>query len=497
MNLFDSASQVTQAVVDYVPTLLAAVGVLIIGWLVALIVRRVVYAALQRTELDNRLTAWISGGGEARVPESEKLLAGMAYYIVMGLVLLGFFEVLGLRIVTEPLNRFLTEIFEYAPRLVAPAILLAAAWALATGLRFAIRRGLDATTFEDRLAEEAGLSGKTTASDTIADTVYWLVFLIFLPAILGALGLQGLLGPVESMVESLLGFLPSLLAAAAIFVAGWLVARIVQRVVTGLLSASGADGLGERAGLANVLKQRPLSEVIGLIVYVLILVPVAISALNALRLEAITRPASQMLETMLQAIPGIFGAFLVLGIAYVAGKLAAGLATSLLAGIGFDNVLADLGLGKATGNQTPSTLAGHLMLVGIMLFATIEAADLIGFAVLSRIITDFTVFVGQVVMAIVIFGIGLYLAQLAARTIAASGSRQAHTLAIAARVAILVLSGSMALRELGLASEIVNMAFGILLAAVAVAAAISFGLGGRDLAARELESWREAVRRDE
>lgn len=176
---------------------------------------------------------------------------------------------------------------------------------------------------------------------------------------------------------------------------------------------------------------------------------------------------------------------------------AAGLATSLLAGLGFDTLTTDLGLGRADAAQKPSGLVGHLVLVAVMLFATIEAAELVGFKVLSRIVADFTVFVGQVVMAVVIFAIGLYLAQLAARTIEASQSRQGHTLAIVARVAILVLSGSMALRELGLASEIVNMAFGILLGAVAIAAAISFGLGGRDLAARELEAWREAVRREE
>jgi hypothetical protein len=58
-----------------------------------------------------------------------------------------------------------------------------------------------------------------------------------------------------------------------------------------------------------------------------------------------------------------------------------------------------------------------------------------------------------------------------------------------ARIAILVLAGSIAIRYMGLANEIVNLAFGLTLGAVAVAVAIAFGIGGRNVAARKLEEW--------
>jgi hypothetical protein len=107
------------------------------------------------------------------------------------------------------------------------------------------------------------------------------------------------------------------------------------------------------------------------------------------------------------------------------------------------------------------------------------------------------VHVGQVILGLVIFGIGLYLANLAAKTVEASGVTQAGLLAVAARIAILVLAGAMALREMGLANEIVNLAFGLLLGAIAVAVALAFGLGGRDIAARELEGWLESIKTEE
>ena len=80
------------------------------------------------------------------------------------------------------------------------------------------------------------------------------------------------------------------------------------------------------------------------------------------------------------------------------------------------------------------------------------------------------------------------------RTIRSSQAAQANLLATASRVSIVVLASAMALRQMGLANEIINLAFGILLGSVAVAIAIAFGLGGRDAAARFLDDWAKSVR---
>ena len=93
----------------------------------------------------------------------------------------------------------------------------------------------------------------------------------------------------------------------------------------------------------------------------------------------------------------------------------------------------------------------------------------------------------------IIFGVGLFLANLAARTLEASSTAQAQLLAVAARVSITVLAGAMALRQMGLANEIITLAFGLLLGAVAVAAAIAFGIGGREIAGNALKQWLDRV----
>ncbi len=133
------------------------------------------------------------------------------------------------------------------------------------------------------------------------------------------------------------------------------------------------------------------------------------------------------------------------------------------------------------------------MLAAILLFAAIEAARQLGFGALADLLVAFTVLAGQVLLGLVIFAIGLYLANLAAAAVRATGSPQADLLAAVARAAVLVLTGAMALRQMGLANEIVNLAFGLLLGALAVAAALAFGLGGRAVAGRELEAWTQAL----
>ena len=137
------------------------------------------------------------------------------------------------------------------------------------------------------------------------------------------------------------------------------------------------------------------------------------------------------------------------------------------------------------------------MLVAIIFFAAIEAAEILGFAMLADIIADFTIFAGQVVLALILFAVGLFVASLVYRAISSSGSVHAQLLATSARVAILVLAGSMSLRQIGVAGDIINLAFGLILGAVAVAVAIAFGFGGRDIAARQLQEWHTELVKEE
>ena len=486
--------EIWDTLASQVPSLVMALAVLVIGWLVALIGAALTRAILKRTSIDDRVAMWATGSEKGEGKPIEGVAGRVVFWILMVFALVAFFSLLGIPEVTAPLGTLLDEIFAFLPNLLSAAVLLAVAWMVASGLRFALTRVLARTKLDERVASEIA-EDATPPSKALGETVYWLVFLLFLPAVMGALELEGLLGPVNVLLNKVLAFLPNLFAALLILGVGWVLARILRRIISSLLSASGADALGERMGLGRVLGEQQLSILVGLVVYILVLVPVVIAALDALQLEALTAPASSMLDQILAAVPQIFAAVLILFIAYLVAKLVADLVGRLLASVGFDGFLERIGFRAASATEdenrsrSPSQLVGWLAMIAIMLFATIQALEVMNFDALAKIVTRFTLFSGDVLLGVVILAIGFYLAGLAAEAIRSSGTAQAGFLSTVARAAILILATAMALRQAGLAEDIINLAFGLILGAAAVAAALAFGLGGRELASEQLSKW--------
>lgn len=388
----------------------------------------------------------------------------------------------------ELLDKFRESFSVYAPRVFFALLLLLAAWVVASILRAITQRGLRALKVDEKLSTVEDTSSGQTIVKTLSDVVYWIVFLCFIPAILGVLGLNGILAPVQTMMNNILGFLPNVLAAVLIFVIGSLIARILRQIVTSLLAAAGANRLAEKAGIESVAGTNGVSGIIGTIVYALVLLGVLSAALSVLSIEAISNPINNVINGITNAIPNIFGAAIIVVIAFMIGRVVAGIVTNILTGIGFNSIPKALGFSNIPieGERTASSFVGQISFLAIMFFAVTAAANLLGFERVSEIVQELTVFGGHLLTGVIIFGVGLYLANLAARLISESEVTNAGTLATMARVAILIFTGAMALRQMGLADDIVNLAFGLSLGALAVSAAIAFGVGGIDFAKRVL-----------
>lgn len=471
-----------------------AIIILLTGWILARLIAWTVRKALEKTTIDNKIAAMVAGDKKAEQLDVEGWTSKMVYYVLLLMVLMAFFNALNLEVVSQPINALLTKVFGYVPQLVAGAALALLAYVLGSAARRVVSGVAGKWQLDESIRDDAG--GENLGR-TLGDASYYLVLLLFLPMVLQTLGLDGLLEPVQSMMDRLLIFLPNVLAAAVILAVGWFVARVVQRIVTNLLGAIGVDSLGERVGLGTALGSKKLSGLFGLVVHVFILFGVLLSSLNALQLDAITTPASNMLNQVLEAVPHLFAAAILLTLAFYVGRVVSTLFSNLLVGAGFNNVLLRLGLTReesVTGERSPSEIGGTLLLTAIMLFASIEAAGLLGFDNLATLMSGMLEFAGQLVLGIVVFAVGLFLANIAADTIRSSGNTQSPLLATAARIGIVILAGAIGLRQMGIANEIIQLAFGCLIGSVAVAGAIAFGLGGREVAARQIEEWRQAMK---
>jgi hypothetical protein len=496
------------------PGIVGALVILAVGWLVAVIVRAGLRRGLAAIHLNRHVHT--SGGRQLDV---EKWIAVGAFWLILLITLVAVFNALNLQLVSGPFATMVGRIMAYLPSLVAGTVLALIAWLAATVLRAITQRVLGATTLDDKLSAHAGME---PMSRNLGNVIFWLVILLFLPVILSALELHGLLGPVQSMLDRVLQMLPDIFAALLIAFFGWLVATVLRGLVRNLLSATGVDTAAHRAGMHPSVQ---LSTLAGTLVFVLVFIPSLIAALDALRIEAISRPAVGMLASFFNAVPALVAAAVILVLTWYIAKFAAGLITSLLAGLGFDLLPERLGMGRAAdttppasptaatatpavtppgatagtrraGGWRPSVVVGRLVLFFAMLFATVEAANQLGLTQVRDVVTVFIHFGGDVLLGAVILMVGFWLANVAANAVRQTSGERGRILASIVRLAIIGLVVAMGLRAMGIADDIVNLAFGLTLGAVAVAFALSFGLGGREAAGRQMEYWLSKLRRE-
>lgn len=474
--------------------MLVAVLILILGWIISKLIASGLNKFMKKNKFINeKLTTKL---GEKNSLMTADFISKAVYYILMIFVLVAAFQVLGLSIITQPLNGLLSVTFAYLPQLLGAVILLLAAWVIATLLKHAILIFFSRTRMDERVEGhlEPGVQ-RTKLSVTLADLMYWFVFILFLPAILSALSLNGLLIPIQNMVNTFLGIIPDLFAAAIVLVVGWFIATLCRNIATNFLRALKVDDFGKRSGLTVDEGTRSLADILGTVIYIMILIPVAISALNVLNLESIAQPATDMLTRIFVFLPVLFSALFIVAFAYFIGKMIGELTTSLLRKIGFDRVLPVIGIRGATFSL--SLWAGKIVTLLIVLVAALEAADLLGFARLSGMMEEFVLLAGNILMGVVIIGIGMYVANLQAEMVRQSDIKNAHTIALIGKAAILVLAVTMGLSQMGLAPDIITLAFTFLGGSLAVSFAIAFGLGGRDLASRKLEEMDSKMKKEE
>lgn len=495
----------------YLPSILGALAILVIGWIIALLAAAGTRKGLARLRTNERLAAQTHSS-----VDFERVAGRIVFWAILLLAILGMFSVLRVDGVSGPLSTLATTVMEYLPRLLLAVLLAAIAWLVATVLRTVVGKALGATTLDERLSQSAEVP---PLSQTMANVVYWLVLLLFLPAIVGALQIEGLMLPLSNMTADLLGILPNLFAAIVIGVVGFIIAKVVRGLVTNLLASTGVDRLSQRSEATEGLR---LSELGGLLAFILVIVPTLIAALDALRIQAVSVPLTDMLDMFLAAVPNLLAATAILVVAWFVGRLVADLVARLLASLGFDRLPERLGMGHAfapagagaapttttmeygttgtaapgatpggTGSLTLSELAGRVALFFVMLFATVEAAHRLGFVGVRDLLATFIAFGADVLLGLVIFVVGWWLANLAATAIQRANRDNAVGLARIARVAILGLVIAMGLRAMGVADDIVNLAFGLVLGAVAVAVALAFGLGGREAAGAVARRWAE------
>ncbi|MCV0384242.1 MAG: mechanosensitive ion channel [Erythrobacter sp.] len=364
-------------------------------------------------------------------------------------------------------------------------LVLLVTWALARAAKWAFAKLVDNISFFQR-----GTGTGTSLGEALGKIVSLLIWLFGLLIILTVLGLGSVAGPVDSLLENVVAFVPRLVGAGLIFFIGMMVAKIVRDIVLTTLQTVDFDRWANRGGVDSMTGNTAISRTVATIVYAIIVILVAIMALDVLDISAISDPASDMLRMIFNAIPNIIGAAILLGIGYLISKFVVQILKEVLPGLGVDRALAETGM-VGTGT-TASGIIARVVQVAIILFFAIAATRLLGFPELTRILDQLLELGGRVVFGAVVIAFGFFIANLLARLI--GGETGESSAAMIVKWATIVLFVFMGLQFTGIGGIIPGTALTIIVAGISVAGALAFGLGGRDWAARKLEQMDESMR---
>lgn len=365
---------------------------------------------------------------------------------------------------------------------IKAVLLLILALIVAKIAKFLIVKLLTKTRISYLLEKTGKLETQETIISFVGKLIYLLVFLLFVPGIFECLGMNAVSSPILNVLNTMWGYLPNVLAAAVILCVGFFVAKLVRELLVPVFDKIKVNRLQEKAGM-EVADSAKLSNTLAYIVYVLILIPVIITALRVLNISAISDPAIAMLNIIFTYIPSILAALVIIVIGCMVAKFAGNIVKRLIASAGLDAKLASLLDGKAGKFELSKTIGMTVQIVMIVFFA-VESLNVLHLQVVTNIGAAVIGYLPYVLAAVLIL-IACYVCNAIAQK---ALKKNGHTTyAVACQCAIYLIGGFMVLSELGIAKEIVNTVFIVIVAAVAVAFAISFGVGGREFAGRSLK----------
>ncbi len=380
------------------------------------------------------------------------------------------------------LTNFLSRILGGVGSIVAAALTLVIAFVVAAIVKSLVLKLIDKTKLQGILAKADAQDKPGSAKEFIGKLVYLLVFLLFVPGIFSALGLGSVMAPISNILNTIWGYVPNLVAAAIVLMVGNLIAKLVRQLLVPVFDKMNINKLQEKAGI-EVKNADKLSNTLAYIVYVLILIPTVIMALNVLNITVISVPAVSMLNSVISFIPNIVIGLVIIVIGCMIGKLVGQIVTKLIASAGLDAKLQGL-LDEKSQKFVLSKVTGGVVYAAVVIFFVVEGLNVLKLDVLTEVGASVIAYMPKALAAVLILAAALIVSSMAEKALRRNGMT---TYAVVAKAAIIVAGVFMILSELGIASSIVNDTFHLTVLAIAVAFAIAFGIGGREFAAKALK----------
>ena len=394
-------------------------------------------------------------------------------------------------------NNLLSKIVNAIGGVLAAVLLLVLAFIISSVVKNAVVNILKKTKLAQLNMAQPGVQGGSPFNtgigiiEYIGKLVYLFVFLLFVPGIFTALGVSSIAAPVSQLLSVIWGYVPNIFAAIVVLIAGSIIAKLVRELLIPVFQRLKVDERQQKFGIQADQNSR-FSVTLAYIVYVFIMIPVVIVALQALNITAVSGPAISMLSVVFTFIPQIVVAIVLIWIGALIGKFTGQIVCRLIASSGADAKVKDL-VGDKAKNFVLSKTVGLIVTIVLDIFFIVEGIDVLKLSVLSGIGEKLIAYMPNVLAAVLIIIAAFFCASAAEKVMKKGGLKE---YAIYAKAAIIVVAVFMALNQLGIAAAIVNAAFVIVLAAIGIAFAVAFGVGGRKFAADQLEKLEKKMDED-
>lgn len=356
---------------------------------------------------------------------------------------------------------------------ISALIIIILGWFIAGILKRVLTKVVKKTGVDD------SLGGKVSLAKLIGKLVYYIIMIFVFMLALDKLGMTSVLEPVKELLNGFTGYIPNIIGAGLVGYIGYMLATIVSELV----GLSG-DTIQKFAPKLRLPENLNLTNILKKVVFIFIFIPLLIQALNILNMEVISGPASNILNEFFSAIPKILVATIIIIVFVVGGKFLSTLVKELLESMQLNSMLDKANLGAIAGKTDVAKVISNIVYAFIVIFGIMTATDKLEFTQLSELINTVVELGGNILFGLVILAIGSVIANLASKAFMKSESNAFVGSII--KAAILAIFLAIGLGRMGIADNIINMAFGITLGAIALTVVLSFGLGGREAAGKQM-----------
>ncbi|WP_405572386.1 mechanosensitive ion channel [Winogradskyella sp. Asnod2-B02-A] len=374
---------------------------------------------------------------------------------------------------TELFNNLTASFGESLSGVIAAVLILIIGWFIAGFVKRMTTKLIKKTGIDDKLK-----NSKLKLSSFIGKLLYFLVMIFVFMLALGKLGLTDVLDPIKNLLNGFTNYIPNIIGAGLVAYIGYMLATIVSELV----ELSG-DTIKKFTPKLKLPENLDVVKILKKIVFIFVFIPLLISAFHILDMKAISEPATSMLSSFFEAIPRILVATIIIIIFVFVGRFVAQLLKDLLQSLNVDGLVAKMNMTEYVGTKSVAKLISNIAYALIVVFGMLTAFEKLEFTQLTEIIDTVLAYAGKILFGIVIIGIGLIISNLFTKAL---NSKNNPFVVSIVKISIIAIFLAIGLRSMGIADEIVNLAFGITLGTVALTVVLSFGLGGREAAGKQM-----------